>query len=181
MAELTSVTGLTKGAFYHHFEGKDALFFAVVQAVQEKWEKAVGQHVILAPNALDQLAILLDSHAELLRQEPVLCLVMTGLTAEMEDANPSFMAALHGVYTALIAFIERIVKDGQSKQQVRNDVDARLIAINIVGLLRGVSCFGVLSDKGLNCEVVIEGMKPVLLDGLQPRQSSKASGQSRAF
>lgn len=169
MAELTAVTGLTKGAFYHHFESKDALFFAVVQLVQEKWVKAVGDQVIQAPNALDQLAILLDSHAHLLRQEPILCLVITGLTAELEETNPGFVTALHGVYIGLIAFIEGIIREGQTKQQVRNDVEARLVALNIVGLLRGVSCFGVLSDLGVDCEIVINAAKPVFLEGLRPR------------
>jgi AcrR family transcriptional regulator len=169
MADLAAATGLTKGAFYSHFDSKDALFFAVVQAVQEKWVKAVGAQVFQAPNALDQLGLLLDSHARLLCEEPILCLVITGLTAEMEENNPGFVSALHGVYLGLIEFIEGIIRDGQAKNQVRNDVDARLAALNIVGLLRGVSCFGVLADLGLDCEVVIQAAKPLLMDGLRPR------------
>jgi hypothetical protein len=32
-----------------------------------------------------------------------------------------------------------------------------------------VSCFGVLKDMGLDSEIVINAVKPVLLDGLRPR------------
>jgi AcrR family transcriptional regulator len=169
MAELASATGLTKGAFYHHFESKDALFFAVVESVREKWQNAVASEALQAQNALDQLAILLDSHARLLRREPTLCLVMTGLSAEMQDGNPGFMAALYSVYSALILFIEEIIRRGQADGQIRDDVEARLVALNIVGLLRGVSCFGILGEMGLDCVAVISAFKPALLDGLRAR------------
>ncbi len=169
MADLTGATGLTKGAFYHHFESKDALFFAVVESVQEKWVRAVGDQVIQASDALEQLALLLDSHARLLHKEPILCLVITGLTAELEESNPSYVTTLHSVYLGLIEFIEGIIRNGQTQQQIRNDVDARLVALNIVGLLRGVSCFGVLADLGLDCETVIQTAKPVFLEGLRSR------------
>ena len=53
-------------------------------------------------------------------------------------------------------------------------MDAQLVALNIVGLLRGVSCFGLLSDMGLDCETVINAVKPLLLDGLRTEQ--RASG-----
>jgi hypothetical protein len=87
----------------------------------------------------------------------------------MEDSNPTYTAALHGVYVGLIAFVEEIVRSGQVQGQVRDDVDARLIALNIVGLLRGVSCFGVLNDMNLDCETVIDAAGPVLVDGLRSR------------
>jgi hypothetical protein len=137
--------------------------------VQEKWVNAVGYDVMQATNALDQIMILLTNHAQLLRQEPTLCLVMHGLTAEMEEANPNFLTALHDVYKGMIAFIQELLQNGQAQQQVRSDIDAQLLAVNLVGLLRGVSCFGVLDDIGLDCVVVINALKPVLLEGLRPR------------
>jgi TetR/AcrR family transcriptional repressor of nem operon len=166
MADLASATGLTKGAFYHHFESKDTLFFAVIDFVQEKWQKAVAQEVIQPHHSIERLTILLENHAELLRKEPTLCLVISGLIAEMEGNDARFFAALQEVYTEMILFVEKIIRTGQSKGEIRNDVDAHLIAINIVGLLRGVSCFSVLGKMGLDCEIVINALKPVLLDGL---------------
>ncbi len=169
MAELAVETGLTRGAFYHHFKSKKALFFAVVQSAKEKWEKAAGEQAIQAPSTLDELLIPLASRAHLLCEAPILRLVILGLTTEMEEADPGFVAAFHGTYLGLVETIEGIIRDGQNRQQVRRDVDGRLVALNIVGLLRGVSCLGVLADLGLDSEIVINAARPVILDGLRPR------------
>ncbi len=169
MTELAVETGLTRGAFYHHFKSKTALFFAVVQSANEKWANAIGEQVIHAPYTLDDLLSQLDSKARLLCEAPTLRLVIMGLTTEMEEANPSLLAALHCGYLGLIESVEGIIRDGQNRQQVRRDIDGRLIALSIVGLLRGVSCFGVLAELGLNPGFVINGARPVILDGLRPR------------
>jgi hypothetical protein len=141
----------------------------VIQSVQEKWENAVGNEVLQVQDALDQIAILLDNHAQLLQKEPTLCLVIQGLTAEMEETNPAFLTALHNVYDGMISFVAEILRTGQARQQVRSDIDPQLIALNIVGLLRGVSCFSLLSEMGLDCSAVVKALKPILLDGLRPR------------
>ncbi len=169
MADLAVETGLTRAAFYHHFESKKALFFAVVQSAEEKWEKAVGEQVIQAACTLDELLIPFASQARLLGEAPTLRLVIMGLTAEMEAANPGLLADLQSVYLGLVESVAATIRDGQNRQQVRRDVDGRLMALNLIGLLHGVSCFGVLTDLGLAPEIVINAAGPVILDRLRPR------------
>jgi AcrR family transcriptional regulator len=168
MADLTAATGLTRGAFYHHFDAKDALFRAVVDNVRTTWGETVGAQIAAHDDALEQLAALIGGHARLIRDRPELCLVITGLSEEMRGSEPDLAAALHEVYRELIAVVEQLLIAGRARGQVRADIDPRLVAVDIVGLLRGVSCFGVLADLDLDVEQALAGVRPVLIAGLRP-------------
>ncbi len=168
MADLAQATGLTKGAFYHHFENKDALFFAVIETVRDTWDQGVARDVLEAnKDALTRLTILFDNHARLISQNDKLCLVLNGLIMEMEGVNPAFMTALQEIYADLTRFIEHIIKKGQAAGQVRSDLDARLTALNIVGMLRGVGCSRVFHWMDVDYADMTETLKQMLLDGLR--------------
>ncbi len=168
IADLAQATGLTKGALYHHFESKDAIFFAVIEAVRETWREAVARDVLKAKDALTQLAVLLDNHAHLISENETLCLVLSGLTMEMDGTNPAFMAALQEIHTDLILFVERLIQKGQTAGQVRPDLDARLVALNIVGILGGIGCCPILKHVSGDYAAMMETLKQMLLDGLRP-------------
>jgi len=171
MNDLASATGLTKGAFYHHFATKEELFHAVVDSVRSTWQEAVETEIVHHDDALERLAALLVGHARLIRRRPTLCLVISGLSEEMRHTHPELAKVLNGIYLDLIAFVERVLRSGQSRGEVRQDVDPHLIAVDFVGLLRGVSCFGVLTDLGLECDDTLAAICPVLIAGLQPQGS----------
>ena len=171
IADLTSAIGLTKGAFYHHFAAKEDVFHAVVLQVRSTWEENVEAAVHHHENALDQLNALLVGHARLIHRRPELCLVVSGLSEEMRHTHPDLTEVLHGIYRDLIAFVEEMLRTGQARGEVREDIDPRVIAVDVVGMLRGVSCFAVLTDMGLECENTLGAIGPVLIAGLRPQES----------
>ncbi len=168
IADLAQAAGLTKGALYYHFENKDALFFAVVGAVRDAWQEAVVRDVLKAEDAPTRLAVLLDNHARLISGNEALCLVINSLAVEMDSTNPSFMAALQELYTEMTRFIERIVQKGQAAGQLRSDLDARLVAITIIGMLRGNSCAQILDRLGTTYAARMATLKQMVLDSLRP-------------
>ncbi len=167
IAALADATGLTKGAFYHHFESKEAIFFAVVEAVRSLWASGVARKVARGKGALAQLQTLLDSHTRLLAENEMLCLVMSNLMLEMENVNPAYATVLQRVYEELTLFVERIVREGQKVREIRGDVNARLVAINIVAMLKGIGCSPALSRMGADRTELTGTLKRVLIGGLQ--------------
>jgi AcrR family transcriptional regulator len=168
ISDLAQATGLTKGALYHHFENKDAIFFAVVGSVRDTWRKIVLRNVLKAEGALNRVAVLFDNHARCIDENETLCLVLSGLMAEMDGLNPSFMAALQDLYSDLAHLVERILQKGQAAGQVRADLDTRLVAVNIVGMLRGGGCSQILDHLEADRKARMETLKQMVLDSLRP-------------
>lgn len=167
IADLAQATGLTKGALYHHFKNKDALFFAVIRAVRDTWMKAVGRDVLKAEDALTRLTVLFDNHARLVSEDETICLVLNVLMIEMDGVNPAFATALQEIFVDLTLFVQRIIQKGQAAGQVRSDLDARLVALNIVGMLRGGGCSSRLGRMSEDYAETVATLKQMLLDGLR--------------
>jgi AcrR family transcriptional regulator len=168
IAHLAQAVGLTKGALYHHFENKDAIFFAVIASARDDWNREVARDVVQGEDAITRLSILLDEHTRRLDENDMLCLVLSSLMAEMEDANPGYATVIQEMYAELIGFIERIVQKGQAAGEIRSDLDARLLASSIVGVLRGIGCYPVLGQVGADRMAMTEMLKQMLFEGLRP-------------
>lgn len=169
IADLAQAVGLTKGALYHHFDNKEALFFAVTEMVRDTWRQAVVRDVLQAKEAPARLAILFDNHTRLIAENETLCLVLSGLMMEMDGVNPTFMTILQEIYAELTLFVERIIQKGQAAGQVRSDLDARLVALNVVGMFKGTGCSRPIFDRlGADYTAVMGVLKQMFLDSLRP-------------
>jgi AcrR family transcriptional regulator len=167
IADLAQAVGLTKGALYHHFDSKDGLFYAVVKTVRDTWTAAVVRDVLKEGNALDRVGTLLDNHVRMVSENEILCMTMASLVADMDDGDPAFADALVDVYSDLVSFIERIVQKGQDAGEVRPDLDAQLVALNVVGMLR-TSCCRILRRLEPDYGVRMDALKQMILAGLRP-------------
>jgi AcrR family transcriptional regulator len=166
ISDLAQATGLTKGALYHHFENKEALFFAVIESVRACWYNKVGREVLQTKDALTQLTTLLDSHTRLLQKNDSICIVLNVLILEMEGINPKFTVALQEIYDELIEFVEHIIKKGQRTGQIKPDLDTQLTTLNIVGVLKAIGCSQIFNHLDVDHIAMTETWKQILLDGL---------------
>jgi AcrR family transcriptional regulator len=167
VSDLTQAVGLTKGALYYHFTDKDALFFAVIESVKNTWGEAVAEVVTGSNNSLTQIEILFKKHAELLSRNEFMCFVMSNLMSEMESVDPKYSSVIEDVYEELILFAEKIISSGQSKGEIRSDVDSRLLSLNIVGILKGIGCYPKLKRMTINRIAMADSLVNVLVDGIR--------------
>jgi AcrR family transcriptional regulator len=168
ISDLTQAVGLTKGALYYHFKDKDALFFAVVDSVRNIWDQALGDEITNEKNSLTQISILFDKHTEIISNNQFLCLVMSNLMSEMESVNPEYALIVESIYDDFILYIEQIIQLGQKNNEIRSDLDPRLVALNVIGIFKTIGCFPELKNILVNRAEMAITVKKVFLDGLKP-------------
>ncbi len=168
IADIASEVKVTKGALYHHFEGKEAIFSAVVSTIKKTWRDAVARQVIGARDPVERLETLLESHAAFLERNESFCLVMNGMMMEMDGVDPKFYRELQSAYADMSGFIEQILLKGQKAGKIRSDVDPRLTALTIAGMLRGTGCSRPLSERmKYDYKATMEVLKKVVVQGLK--------------
>jgi AcrR family transcriptional regulator len=167
IADIAQAAGLTKGALYHHFKDKDDIFFAVINSVRSNWQEEVAQEVISGKNSFDKISILFEKHADLLSRNDFMCLVMSNLMNEMGDDDPKYSAVLNDTYKEFVLFVEEIIYSGQSKGEIRSDLDSRLLSLNIVGILKGIGCYPKLNFVEIDRKAMANSLKTILVDGLK--------------
>jgi AcrR family transcriptional regulator len=169
IADLAKAVKVTKGALYHHFESKEAIFYAVIQSIRTAWANAVARQVFQPRDAIGRLEALLDGQARFLQSNEPFCLVLNGLMMEMDGVNPRYLGVLQQVYAEMARFIQQIVKKGQGAGQIRADIDPEITALSIVGMIRGTGCSRPKAERERVDYVTLMGtLKKVVLEGLKP-------------
>src|ERR1700712_4107352 len=69
---LVESTGLTRGAFYFHFESKDALAVAIAEEQARRWQEMRSQVESQEPDPLRRLVTLICCSASAFRDDPTI-------------------------------------------------------------------------------------------------------------
>ncbi len=160
ISDLAAETRLTKGAIYHHFANKDALFFEVLKLVQKIWRAGVIANVMKTQNAVDRLTTMLENHFQLINKQPFICLVVSELYVENEGVNQGFTEAIHKIYAEMRNFILQIIKKGQTRGEIRKDIDADLLALNIMYIIKGFGSSSLCIENTVATD--LRSIKPLL-------------------
>lgn len=165
---ILAKAGVTKGALYHHFSGKEALGHAVVETViaritQDKWLAPLDD----VDDPIDALIGILDntglSDAEVNGGCP-----LNNLAQEMSPLDEGFRMRLSEIFTNWIGGVTDALRLGQVNGKVRRDIDARETATFFVASYEGYIS---LAKTAQDARVLRSGIGQlrVYLESLRPQ------------
>lgn len=161
--DICSEAGVSKGAFYHHFPSKQAVFLALLDG----WLKTI------------------DSGLEGFRQPTIpetfvrMTQLLPAIFAAADERLPMFLefwtqaSRDEKVWEATIApyrhyrdHFAKLVEDGIAEGSFKGDVDPQAAAQVILSLAVGLFLQGVLDPQGADWQKVGEESMKILMNGL---------------
>ncbi|MCC7077969.1 MAG: TetR/AcrR family transcriptional regulator [Acidimicrobiia bacterium] len=165
---LVRESGLTKGAFYFHFDSKEDLALAAFRLKQEQLVAGMQAAVPADADALETLVAMLRARVRLLEEDRSLRCVLT-LGQELRvDADPTdqyagFQELALGTFTDLIA-------RGRGDGSIRDDIDPPRYAWLAFAALIGMDALSELMTGGKDLEARNEDLIELLEGALGPRR-----------
>ncbi len=137
MNRIIEQSGLSKGATYYYFEGKEDLFFTVLEGAMDKMLAVVGDwDARLGPE--DTWTALAELSRRMLRfflADPQLSALLRALPPSHE---PSGSDALAKMYTKFDGFVVGLIEHGQRRGDVRRDIPFELLVSLLMTLFESL-------------------------------------------
>ena len=164
--EICNVTGMTKGAFYNKFKGKEQFLNETIEMYGEINSKLINEY-FQAHNKLSSYEKLLKFYSDLFLRQPKIKFIgcfMNNIMSEMGILNKNIGKVSSKVYDNFINAIEPIVNKAQEENEITDTINSR----NITELLQS-SFYGALTraQSSKNYKQGISLMQ-ILLNNLRP-------------
>ncbi|WP_456444579.1 TetR/AcrR family transcriptional regulator [Thiolapillus sp.] len=141
--EVLRKSGLKKGAFYHHFNSKVDLGYAVLEEqirplLESVWLRMLGEiedPVMDFPRMLDNLGQTVPPE---MREHGC---PLNNLAQEMASQDEGFRKRIVSIFEDWIDGFAAVFEQGKTKGYIRKNIDSRVVARFMVAVLEG--CIGV--------------------------------------
>lgn len=146
MSDILQATGLTKGGVYGNFSGKEELALEVFEWNKEALFQSLHERVAKRKDALDKLRTFFKSHGLVIIDFPGGCPVLNA-AIDADSGFPTLKSRVREAMEVWIGYLERVIRIGVQKGEIRKDVDAGRVARNLVSMLEGAVFMGRLLEE----------------------------------
>lgn len=138
VADILAATGLTKGAFYHHFPSKKALGLAVVdERIGALLDELVMQPLGGGRQSVLALLDLLAGNCSPDKETICLGCPLNNLMQEMSPLDEDFRAHLGAILVRWQKAVENLLRRAQAAGEICAEVDCRAASLFIVAAWEG--------------------------------------------
>lgn len=167
--DICDAAGVSKGAFYHHFPSKQAIFMALLEDWLAQLDVLMQAAMAAAPNVpegLVQMAGLTSSVFEAADTQFPLFLEFWIQAGRQPEIWQTVVAPYHRYQALFSSIFDKGIQEGSLNQEISSAAAARVI----IALAMGLLLQALFDPDGANwSQVTQEGVR-MLMDGLIRRQ-----------
>jgi AcrR family transcriptional regulator len=166
IADISHATGMTKGALYHHFSGKEDIFDFAVQTIADMIENSIIENDTSYESVIKQLDNLFEKFIHLFEENNYSILILSSFVLKMDVNRASYAQPFIEMLEKLTAFVERIISKGQANHEISSEFDSKLLSLNIIGVLLGNTIPWMFSKDRTNYRVIMQSQKDMLFKAI---------------
>ena len=134
MDDLSRALGISKGAIYHHVEGKEELLRLALDRALGRLDAIIAEAAALDKPAVEQLEYVVRGAVRVLQQEHS----YVALLLRVRNTTPAGLDALNRRRNT-DSFVAGLVREAQRYGDIRTDIDASLIARLLLGMVNSLA------------------------------------------
>jgi len=138
ISDITSATGITKGAIYGSFKNKDEVATAAFEKAVLIVTSAIGDRIRKERTAPRKLMSMVEYYEEYILKPPIPggCPVLNS-SIEADDSLPFLRAKVIRSIALIKDSLVKIVNRGIQEGQIKSDVDAEEFAVSLFAMIEG--------------------------------------------
>lgn len=163
LADLTSCTGLTKGALYGNFHNKEDIAMEAFKYSMVRVREMVRKKISKEHTCKKQLSAMLDFYAQYVFNPPVpggCPLLNTAI--EADDNFPSMRRVVVKELMATVMFIYNLLKKGIKQGEFKSDTNARDLAYTFFCAIEGAVMFARAERSEEPVKIIVKHCKKLL-------------------
>jgi len=162
--QLARRMGVTQGALFRHFPGKEAILEAVMQAIATRLLARTERAAAAAPSAAAALEAIFHAHVAFIAEHPGIPRMLFGELQHNKATAPKRLAqALMGRYGQQL---RELLERGKAQGEMAPDLDCAAAAILFIGTIQGLVMQSLLADDLARLESDAPGVFAIFLRGI---------------
>ena len=163
-AEIAKQAGVTEALIYKYFKDKRDLLHQVLREYLEQYQVQVENDLKGIKGALNKLRKLIWSHINVYATNRVFAKILLLEVRNHPDYYKSETYDLVKIYSDTVL---RIIEDGISDGEIREDLDPKLIRLGIIGSIEQVCLSGVVFDREISPDDITENLCEFIFKGIE--------------
>ncbi len=129
---LAEALGMQKASLYYHMPTKEKLLYELATRSMDHMDAQIYPAVEAAETPIDKITALVDTHVRSMLAEPDW---HAATLLEMRSLSKEHWATIHARRNTYEQYVTDILADGQKTGEIRQDVDARHLALLLLGTM----------------------------------------------